>query len=87
MAHQEDYSTTRLSLFYNEDFGYWKGWIEYHLKTQVEMWIVIQTGFTILTEYRVPIEEEDWGWLEAQIKKESFYRFKRLDLTYQLTNE
>ncbi|XP_042467546.1 receptor-like protein kinase 7 [Zingiber officinale] len=34
MARQEGYSTARLPLFSSEDFGYWKGIMEYYLKTE-----------------------------------------------------
>ncbi|XP_074579575.1 uncharacterized protein LOC141836066 [Curcuma longa] len=33
-----------------EDFIYWKGRMKYHLKTQVDIWIIIQTRFTISTD-------------------------------------
>ncbi|XP_074562881.1 uncharacterized protein LOC141819489, partial [Curcuma longa] len=49
MAHQEGFSTARPPLFSGDDFPYWKTRMECHLKTQAEMWIFIQTGFTIPT--------------------------------------
>ncbi|MCQ7222065.1 hypothetical protein NP006_23470, partial [Salmonella enterica] len=40
--------------------------MEYHLKTQVESWIVIQTGFTIPEEDGIPLPCEKW---DAQMKR------------------
>ncbi|XP_042436987.1 uncharacterized protein LOC122022951 [Zingiber officinale] len=61
MAHQEDYNTTRPSLFSDEDFGYWKGRMEYHLKMQVEIWMIIQIGLALpLDSTGKPISCENW---------------------------
>ena len=49
MAHIEGFRTARPPFFNGDDFRYWKGRMECFLKTQVEMWIVIQTGFDLPT--------------------------------------
>ncbi|XP_074561717.1 uncharacterized protein LOC141818016 [Curcuma longa] len=57
----EGFSTARPPLFSGEDFAYWKDRMECHLKTQVEMWIVIQTGFTIpFDNDGLPLTCERW---------------------------
>lgn len=50
--------------FSNDDFNYWKGRIEFFLKTQVEMQIMIQTGFTLLAND----EGESLGWKQWTVK-------------------
>ncbi|XP_042423576.1 uncharacterized protein LOC122011249 [Zingiber officinale] len=61
MAHKEGYNTAHPPLFFGEDFGYWKGRMQYYLKTQVEMWMIIQTGFALPLNNAVkPISCENW---------------------------
>lgn len=50
MVHQESYSIIRTPFFFGDDFRHWKVRMECFLNTQVEMWIIIQTGFTLPTD-------------------------------------
>ncbi|XP_074583516.1 uncharacterized protein LOC141839623 [Curcuma longa] len=61
MSYVEGHSTVRPPLFNGDDFVYWRSRMEYYLKTQVQTWIIIKTGFTLPTDDKgIPVSIDKW---------------------------
>ncbi|XP_074559153.1 uncharacterized protein LOC141815095 [Curcuma longa] len=75
MAQGEGYSTARPPLFNGEDFPYWKRRMEVYLKTDIDQWFAVQTGYTPPMDEgnNVPLKPERWN---PTMKKEAQVEYK-----------